>query len=127
VEWFGGGPGEAYPDSRRAARIGRYRLSIDEMQTPYVKPQENGNRTGVRWAGISGPGGLLRLAGHPEFELTVRRWTSEHLFLRPGRAPAVPAVGDPSHVRGDPHGTVSGSAAGQVWLFAAVRGTMDQP
>ncbi|HEX4727924.1 MAG TPA: glycoside hydrolase family 2 TIM barrel-domain containing protein, partial [Jatrophihabitans sp.] len=57
VEWFGGGPGEAYPDSRRAARIGRYRLSVDDWQTPYVYPQENGNRTGVRWARLTGPDG----------------------------------------------------------------------
>ena len=45
------------------------------MQTPYVRPQENGNRTEVRWAQIGG----LRLEGRPHFELTVRPWTSEAL------------------------------------------------
>lgn len=80
VEWFGGGPGEAYPDSRRAARIGRFRMAIDDMQTPYVFPQENGNRTAVRRAEITGPGVPgLRVDGDPVFELTVRRWTSEDL------------------------------------------------
>jgi beta-galactosidase len=80
VEWFGGGPGEAYPDSRRAARIGRHTRRIDEMQTPYVFPQENGNRTAVRRARITGPDGTgLRVDGAPTFELTVRRWTSEDL------------------------------------------------
>jgi beta-galactosidase len=80
VQWFGGGPGEAYADSRQAARIGRFRRRIDDLQTPYVFPQENGNRTAVRWARVIGPGGGgLRIDGEPTFELTVRRWTSEDL------------------------------------------------
>ena len=37
VEWFGRGPGEAYPDTRRAARVGRFAASVDELQTPYVQ------------------------------------------------------------------------------------------
>ncbi|MGH3344120.1 MAG: glycoside hydrolase family 2 TIM barrel-domain containing protein [Carbonactinosporaceae bacterium] len=80
VEWFGCGPGEAYPDSLRAARLGRFSATVDEMQTPYVFPQENGNRTGVRWATITDADGRgLRVEGLPTFELTVRRWTSEQL------------------------------------------------
>jgi beta-galactosidase len=80
VEWFGRGPGEAYRDTRRAARIGRYACRIDDLQTPYVFPQENGNRAEVREAEIRTPSGTgLRLDGHPTFELTVRRWTSEEL------------------------------------------------
>jgi beta-galactosidase len=80
VEWLGYGPGEAYADSRQAARFGRYRLRVDEMQTPYVHPQENGNRTGVRWARITAPDGTgLSVTGHPAFELTARRWTSADL------------------------------------------------
>jgi beta-galactosidase len=80
VEWFGRGPGEAYPDSRRSARVGRWTRRIDELQTPYVFPQENGNRTGVRWARITTADGAgLRVDGEPTVELTVRRWTSEDL------------------------------------------------
>jgi beta-galactosidase len=79
VEWFGGGPGEAYPDSLQASVVGRYRSSIEELQTPYVFPQENGARPGVRWARLLGAGSGLRVEGHPTFDLTVRRWTSEDL------------------------------------------------
>lgn len=80
VEWFGRGPGEAYPDSSRAARVGRFKASVDDLQTPYVMPQENGNRTEVRWATLTdGSGRGLRVHGHPCFELTARRWTSESL------------------------------------------------
>jgi beta-galactosidase len=80
LEWFGGGPGEAYPDSRRAARIGRFSRTVDELQTPYVFPQENGNRVDVRWARLTGrTGGGLLVRGAPTFELTARRWTAAQL------------------------------------------------
>jgi beta-galactosidase len=85
VTWYGGGPGEAYPDSRRAARIGRFSRSIDDLQTPYVMPQENGRRTDVRWAELTDSSGAglrveaLPSAGDAVFGLTVRRWTSADL------------------------------------------------
>ncbi|MCL7424718.1 glycoside hydrolase family 2 TIM barrel-domain containing protein [Streptomyces sp. YS415] len=75
VSWFGGGPGEAYPDSRAASRLGRWRSTVDALQTPYVRPQENGARADVRWVELGG----LRIEGDPEFWFTARRWTSEHL------------------------------------------------
>jgi beta-galactosidase len=80
VEWFGLGPGEAYPDSRRAARVGRFAATVDELQTPYVYPQENGNRKDVRWMTLTdGSGTGLSVAGDPVVDLTARRWTSEDL------------------------------------------------
>ena len=80
VEWFGGGPGEAYPDSRAAARVGRFVRTVEQLQTPYVHPQENGARVDVRWATLTGADGRgLRIAGDPAFILTARRWTSEDL------------------------------------------------
>jgi beta-galactosidase len=80
VEWFGLGPGEAYADTRRAALVGLYSAAVDEMQTPYVFPQENGNRADVRWATLTNfDGGGIRITGCPEFDLTVRRWTTEDL------------------------------------------------
>ncbi|MEW2404063.1 glycoside hydrolase family 2 TIM barrel-domain containing protein [Streptomyces sp. NPDC046862] len=75
VEWFGGGPGEAYPDTRAASALGRWNSSVDELQTPYVRPQENGARADVRWAELGG----LRIEGDPEFWFSARRWTSEQL------------------------------------------------
>ncbi|MGW1048633.1 glycoside hydrolase family 2 TIM barrel-domain containing protein [Streptomyces sp. NPDC002521] len=75
VRWFGGGPGEAYPDTRTASAIGRWQSTVDSMQTPYVRPQENGARIDVRWAELGG----LRIEGDPAFFLTARRWTTEQL------------------------------------------------
>jgi beta-galactosidase len=80
VEWFGLGPGESYADSRAAARVGRFRASVDALQTPYVVPQENGNHVEARRLTLGGSGvPALRIEGSPLFDFTARRWTSEDL------------------------------------------------
>ncbi|MCQ4209060.1 glycoside hydrolase family 2 TIM barrel-domain containing protein [Streptomyces longispororuber] len=86
VSWFGGGPGEAYPDTRAAARLGRWTSDVDALQTPYVRPQENGARADVRWAEIGG----LRIDGDPAFWFTARRWTTEQLDAAEHRGDLVP-------------------------------------
>ncbi|MFF7762672.1 glycoside hydrolase family 2 TIM barrel-domain containing protein [Streptomyces griseorubiginosus] len=75
VTWFGGGPGEAYPDTRAASEVGRWSATVDELQTPYLRPQENGARADVRWVEVGG----LRIEGDPEFSFAARRWTTEQL------------------------------------------------
>ncbi len=80
VEWFGRGPGEAYRDSRIAARIGRFEATVAQLQTPYVFPQENGNRLDVRWLRLAGADGHgICISGEPSFAFSVRRWTSADL------------------------------------------------
>lgn len=49
VRWHGRGPGESYSDSKQANLQGVYSASVDQLHTNYVKPQENGNRTDVKW------------------------------------------------------------------------------
>jgi len=95
VEYFGAGPFENYVDRKRASDIGRYVTTVDDMFVPYVRTQDCGNRTDVRWFTLtnhSGNGILvsapntmnfstlhytpvdLDKAGHP-FELTRRNET----------------------------------------------------
>jgi beta-galactosidase len=53
---------------------------VDELQTPYVFPQENGNRADVRWLTLRDDTGAgLAVAGEPVIDVTARRWTSEAL------------------------------------------------
>jgi beta-galactosidase len=80
VEWFGKGPGEAYPDTQRAVRVGRFTSSVDGLQTPYVFPQENGNRIDVRWLRLTAPDGSgVAVSGDPTLQFTARRWTTQDL------------------------------------------------
>lgn len=57
VEWLGRGPQENYRDRSYAAHWGLYRKTIDSMVTPYIKPQENGNRYDVDRVSILNPNG----------------------------------------------------------------------
>jgi beta-galactosidase len=80
LEWFGLGPGEAYRDSQSAVRVGRYRRTLAELQTPYVRPQENGNRRAVRWARLTrADGATLGILGDPVVDITVRPWSTAAL------------------------------------------------
>ncbi|WP_035849875.1 glycoside hydrolase family 2 TIM barrel-domain containing protein [Kitasatospora azatica] len=109
VEWFGPGPGEAYRDSRTAARVGRYRSSVSAMQTPYLRPQENGNRHQVRHARITAPGGTLLITGDPVIDLTVRPWSTEALTTATHQHDLVPGGRLHLHLDQAHHGL--GSAA----------------
>lgn len=81
VTWYGAGPGEAYVDTRAAAAVGRWTSSVDALQTPYVRPQENGHRIDTRWAELTDAAGNgLRIEAAPDlFGLTVRRWSTASL------------------------------------------------
>ena len=50
--WYGRGPHEAYADRQSSAPVGVYCRSVDDLYEPYIKPQEHGNRTDVRWAAL---------------------------------------------------------------------------
>ncbi|MER6684695.1 glycoside hydrolase family 2 TIM barrel-domain containing protein [Streptomyces olivaceoviridis] len=100
VRWYGGGPGEAYPDTRTASRIARWQSTVDGLQTPYVRPQENGARIDVRWVELGG----LRVEGDPAYWFTARRWTTEQLDAAAHRTDLVPGAASDG-----------GSAAG-VWV-----------
>ena len=51
--WFGRGPQETYSDRKTGAKIGIYNATINELVHNYVYPQENGNRTDVRWISVT--------------------------------------------------------------------------
>jgi beta-galactosidase len=78
VDWFGGDR-EAYADSRSGSIVGRYTASVDDLHTPYARPQENGQRLDVDWAMLTGPGARLRISGEPAFGLTVSRYSTKQL------------------------------------------------
>ncbi len=78
-EWFGLGPGESYPDSIQAARVGLFKMNLEQLSTPYVYPQENGNRSELRRLRISGKDGNLLFAGDPNFNFSAHRASDEDL------------------------------------------------
>jgi beta-galactosidase len=49
VEYYGNGPHENYQDRNYAAPAGIYKQTVARQFYPYIRPQETGNRTGIRW------------------------------------------------------------------------------
>jgi beta-galactosidase len=66
LTYFGRGPWENYPDRKASAFIDLYQARVTDLYVPYIRPQENGYRTDVRWAALSEADGkgLLIVADH---------------------------------------------------------------
>jgi len=47
--YYGRGPWENYSDRKFSSFVGEYKLKVSEQEMPFVRPQEFGNRTDVRW------------------------------------------------------------------------------
>jgi beta-galactosidase len=85
--WYGRGPHETYVDRKEGAQVGVYSGTVDEQYTPYVVPQENGNKTDVRWAVLADDGGngllvagVARDQGNPGLvEVSVHHFRVEDL------------------------------------------------
>ena len=52
VSYLGRGPEENYCDRNASSLVGLWRSKADEMGADYIRPQENGHRTGVRWLSL---------------------------------------------------------------------------
>jgi beta-galactosidase len=74
ASWFGTGPNESYPDTRQAARVGRFAADIDELNVAYSRPQETGHRRELRQLMISD-------GKAPRLSVTTRPNAEQH---RPG-------------------------------------------
>jgi len=76
--WYGRGPHENYVDRKESAAVGVYSGAVQEQYVPYVFPQENGNKSDVRWAAVTGirGAGLLAIA-MPLLNVSVHHYTPE--------------------------------------------------
>jgi beta-galactosidase len=80
LRYFGEGPEECYVDRRLGARLGIYEGEVADHLPPYLRPQESGSRTGVRWAEVRDDRGRgLRFIGDPSMEFSALPWTPDEL------------------------------------------------
>ena len=74
--YYGRGPWENYPDRKRSAFLGEYKMPLSAYETEYIRPQDNGNRCDIRWFEIgpqtSAVGPRLRIDGFQP--LCIRAW-----------------------------------------------------
>ena len=71
VTYLGEGPYENYIDRRNGTKIGVYSTTVSDMYTDYLKPQECGNRTGVRYATLVGKERSFTLVAEPVMEFNA--------------------------------------------------------
>ena len=80
VTWYGRGPHENYIDRKHGARFGLYESSVKNLYFPYVKPQENGNRSDVYCLTIKNNENMgLFVKGDPTFEFSATHYSLENL------------------------------------------------
>jgi len=58
VRYYGRGPIENYEDRCSGQFVGIYETTADEMFYPYVRPQETGTHTGIRWMSMANAEGV---------------------------------------------------------------------
>lgn len=72
VTWYGRGPHESYWDRKTGAKIGTYSGTVAEQYWPYIRPQENGNKSDVRWFSlVNKEGNGIRVEGAPTIDFSV--------------------------------------------------------
>jgi beta-galactosidase len=83
VEWFGRGPHETMTDRKKSGMVGIHQRKSDDICFPYIHPQENGNRSDVRWVRFldgSGKGILIEYLESQFFSFSVWPYTQEDLL-----------------------------------------------
>lgn len=83
ASWVGLGPWENYPDRRTSALLGTWSSSIDDLQVPYLPPQENGGRGLTTELRLTGARGIVRSTHGTPLQVNVSRHTPGDLESTP--------------------------------------------
>jgi beta-galactosidase/beta-glucuronidase len=79
--WYGRGPHQSYEDKYQSAFIDVYKNKVKDNYWPFIKPQENGNKTDVRWVTLTnseGLGILVQSVGK-NLSMSAHHYTLENL------------------------------------------------
>ncbi|MDO5419615.1 MAG: glycoside hydrolase family 2 TIM barrel-domain containing protein [Bacteroides sp.] len=80
VEYYGRGPVENYSDRNHCTDLGIYRQSVAEQFYPYIRPQENGTKTDIRWwKMLNQSGNGIKIVAEAPFSASALHYTIESL------------------------------------------------
>ena len=80
VEYYGRGPVENYSDRNHCTDLGIYRQSVTEQFYPYIRPQENGTKTDIRWwKMLNQSGNGIKIVAEAPFSASALHYTIESL------------------------------------------------
>ncbi|QZE13049.1 DUF4981 domain-containing protein [Halosquirtibacter laminarini] len=81
VEWYGRGPWESYRDRKQSAFMGVYNKMVDNLEEKYIKPQDSGNRSDVRWvAFVDRAGKGMKVSSDKKFNFDASRNTPSEIY-----------------------------------------------
>lgn len=84
VQWFGRGPHESYADRKSGAMIGLWQGAIADQYHDFIRPQDTGTKTDVRWMQLSGGNEpALRVTGTTPLTMNVLAFPYEDLRRKP--------------------------------------------
>ncbi len=80
VVYYGRGPIENYADRKATTFLGIYDQSVSEQFYPYIRPQENGTKSDIRWWNVMDAGGNgIRFTAEAPFSASALHYTVESL------------------------------------------------
>ena len=80
IQYYGRGPIENYADRNHSEFIGKYQQTVDEQFYSYIRPQETGNKTDIRWWNQTTRGGNgIQFVGAEPFSASALHYTIESL------------------------------------------------
>ncbi len=80
MNFYGKGPFENYSDRNHAAEVNIYSGKVEDFIFHYVRPQENGNHTEVRWLALrNATGSGLMIVGKRPLNTSVWPYTAENI------------------------------------------------
>ena len=80
VVYYGRGPIENYVDRKDCTFVGLYDQTVDEQFYPYIRPQENGNKSDLRWWKVlDASGSGLQFSSDKLFSASALHYTIESL------------------------------------------------
>jgi len=78
--WYGNGPHESYSDRKDSVKLGLWSGKVADQYHAYVRPQEYGNKTDVRWAAVTNAQGSgLIVEGAPLVNVSVHEYSLQNL------------------------------------------------
>lgn len=80
LEYYGRGPRENYVDRNHSQNLGIYRQTVSEQPWQYIRPQETGTRSDIRWWKVVNPAGVgLEIIGSQPFSASALHYSIESI------------------------------------------------
>ena len=79
VQWYGRGPWENYPDRKTGYFVGNYSMALKDFAVDYAVPQDNANRSDVRWFALSNGNNVLKVTALQEMNFRAWPYSEEDL------------------------------------------------